>query len=88
MDAGYVVVAVGLDGLVAGLVEAFDAVKVERGAEGLVEEFDGGDDVGVRGIARCETLEGVEGLGDGGALLPIYGAIAAGIVKAVLTAGR
>ena len=87
VDAGCVVGAGGGDGFVAGLVEGFDAVEVERAAEGFVEEFDGGDDVGVAGVAGGEVLEGRQGLGDGVALLPVDGAVAAGVVEAVLATG-
>ena len=73
--------------MVAGLVEGEDFVEVEIWAEGLVEEFDLGDDVGVGGVALCEVFNRGDGFGDGVAGLPVYGAVAAGVVEAVLRAG-
>ena len=86
VDGGAEVGRGGLDGFVAGLVVAEDFVEVEIGAEGLVEEFDHGDDVGVGGVALGEVFDGGDGLGDGGALLPVDGAVATAVVEAVLRA--
>ena len=72
--------------MVAGLVEGVDCVEVEIWTEGLVEKFDHGDDVGVGGVALGEVFDRGDGFGDGVAGLPIYGAVAAGVVEAVLRA--
>lgn len=77
----------GLDGLVAGLVVGEDFIEVEIRAEGLVKEFDHGYDVCVGGIALGEVFDCCDGLGDGGAGLPVDRAVAAAVVEAVLGAG-
>ena len=48
MDAGSVVVAAALYRFVAVLVEGFYFVEVERAPQGLVQELDRSNDVGVR----------------------------------------
>lgn len=68
-------------------VELAHDVHVEGGAEGLVEELDGGD-VGVVGEVVSELVEGFDGDVDRVALGPFGGALQlAGVVKAVLGSG-
>lgn len=87
MNGGHVVGRGGVDGLVTGLIEGFDAVEVERAAKRFIEKLNGSDDVCVGGVAESEILESGDGLGDCITLLPIDGAIAARIVEAILRSG-
>ena len=81
MDDGAKVLVCGVDEVVARFVEGFDAGEAEFGDEGLVKEFNAGDDVAGAGVARGDKVEGVQGLGDCGAFLPVDGARTAGIIE-------
>ena len=62
VDGGCEIGACALDGLVAGLVVAEDFVEVEVRPERLVQEFDGGYDVCVAGVALREVFDCGNGL--------------------------
>ena len=81
-------VGVGVaDGAPAVVVEFLEGAEVDDGAEGLVEEFDGGDHVRFLGVALREGADRVQGLLRRAALLPCHRAEAATVVEAVLGAG-
>lgn len=77
MYSGYIIATSGADGLITGLIEGLDAVKVERAAKGFVEEFDCRDDICVGGVSEREILERGNCLGNCIALLPVDGTVAA-----------
>ena len=77
-----------VDGVVTAIVERFDSVETKGGAKWFVEQLDGSDDVGITFVTLCEAVDGIKSLGDSVALLPIDGAIAAGVVKSVLGSRR
>lgn len=84
MDTCDDVVRVIMDLAVAGFIEGLDSVKVEGGAKRLVEKLDGGNDVGIALIAGRKSLDSIDGLLDSVALLPLYRAVATGVVEAIL----
>ena len=84
MDAGGDVVRIIMDLAVAGFIKGFDFVKVKGRAEGLIKKLDGRHDISIAFVAGCKGLNGVDGLLDGIALLPINRAVAAGVVEAIL----
>lgn len=86
-DHGRVTVAVA-DGSPSIVVELLDGIQVQREAEGLVKELDGGDHIGVGGITLSKATDGVESLGDGVPLLPVDGTVTATVVEAILRARR
>lgn len=75
-------------GTPAVVVVLLDRVHIERGAERLVDELDHGDG-GVGGVALGEEVDGLfRGVAAGVCGLPFDGTEVAGVVEAVLGAGR
>ncbi len=84
MDAGCKVAAGSCHGLIAGLVEGLEVVKVEVGTKRFIEKLDCRDDVSVAGVALCEIIKCGECLADRITLLPINRSVAAAVVEAIL----
>lgn len=84
MNASYVVAAGSCHGVVTGLVEGLDLVKVEGATKRLVEDLNCRDGVGVSGVALSENLKRGDRLVDRITLLPINGSKAAAVVEAIL----
>ena len=72
------------DGDVALVVEVLDAVEIEDGSERLVQELNDCDHVAVTRVVLCDVLDCGDGLSNRIPLLPVHGAIFAGVVEAVL----